>query len=111
MHRCFLILCFFFACLPGICANEQLTTEQLLAQLDSVISNRDQYLDVKLAHLEKLNQDLISEAKDNRERFEVLGILFNEYHSFNADSAYAMAQRQLSLARQLGDKNMIINAM
>ena len=72
MHRCFLILCFFFACLPGICANEQLTTEQLLAQLDSVISNRDQYLDVKLAHLEKLNQDLISEAKDNRERFEVL---------------------------------------
>ena len=111
MHRCFLILCFFFACLPGICANEQLTTEQLLAQLDSVISNRDQYLDVKLAHLEKLNQDLISEAKDNRERFEVLGILFNEYHSFNADSAYAMAQRQLSLARQLGDKNLIINAM
>lgn len=111
MHRCFLILCFFFACLPGICANEQLTTEQLLAQLDSVISNRDQYLDVKLAHLEKLNQDLISEAKDNRERFEVLGILFNEYHSFNTDSAYAMAQRQLSLARQLGDKNLIINAM
>ena len=111
MRRCFLILILFIACLPGVCADEHITTEQLLAQLDSVISCRERYLDVKLAHLEELNQELADTEKDDREKFETLGRLYSDYHSFNADSAYVMSQRQLSLAEKSGDKNLIMNAM
>ncbi|WP_300502511.1 DUF6377 domain-containing protein [uncultured Duncaniella sp.] len=111
MRRYYLILLFIITCLPNIYANKQFTTEQLLAQLDSAISNRDRYLEVKLAHLSELNQYLANGVKDDRERFETLGRLYADYHSFNADSAYTMAQRQLSLARNLGDKNLIMNAM
>ena len=109
MRSCLIIL-FFIACLPNAFANRQLTTEQLLAQLDSVIARRDEYLDAKLTHLNGLRRELTVAAKDDRERFDVLGRLYGDYHSFNADSAYVMSQRQLSLAEKLGDKNLLMNA-
>ena len=111
MRRYYIILIFIITCLPNIHANKQLTTEQLLVQLDSAISNRDRYLDVKLAHISELTHDLNNGAKDDRERFDALGKLYADYHSFNADSAYVMSQRQLSLALNLGDRNLIMNAM
>jgi len=106
-----IILAFLLTGLPGIHAIEQPTTEELLIRLDSVISNRDEYYKERIAHITELQQELNNPALGDRERFDVLGRLFQDYHSFNADSAYAVAQRQLSLAHKLGDNDLTMNAM
>jgi len=97
--------------LSGFCANEQVTSENLLVQLDSVIFNRDEYIKIKIAHLSDLQQKLTDSGLGDREKFDVLERLYSEYHSFDADSAYAMSQRQLSLARKINDSGLIMNAM
>ena len=111
MHRLCFILIILISSLPIICANERIATEQLLFRLDSVISNRDKYLETKLSNLSNLHKDLTDVGKNDKEIFEALGRLYSEYHSFNTDSAYIMAQRQLSLAQNIGDENLTMNAM
>ena len=99
-----------FACVSSLLAVGQNQTDSLLIQLDDAISNRDLYLKQKKAKLSELHNRLQTE-NDDRVRFDILGELFGEYHSFNADSAYIMAQRQLPLAQKIGDRNLVINAL
>jgi len=110
IRKLILLLLLFFACVPRISAAWQKSTDSLLAQLDSVISNRDIYLAEKEARLSELHEAL-QHAGSDRERFDALGALYHEYHPFNADSAYVISARQELLARKIGDKNMIINAL
>lgn len=102
-----MVLCFLFA--PGICAGGETETDSLLKQLDKVISERDVYIGQKEERLAEL-RDKISQAKDDRARFYALGDLFAEYHSYNADSAYAISVRQEKLAEISGDSELLINA-
>lgn len=99
-----------FACLSSISAAERNAIDSLLVQLDSVIANRDVYLAQKEARLSE-QQFRLASAKTDRERFDALDALFQEYHSLNTDSAYAISQRQVALAKTVGDKNLIMNAM
>ena len=85
-------------------------TDSLLNQLDEAIANRETYLARRESVLAGL-RDSLSSAKDDRARFDILGALFGNYHSFNSDSAYVMAQRRLSLAHKIGDNNLVLNAM
>lgn len=105
-----LIQTIIFVCIASLSAIGQNQTDSLLVQLDEAISNRDLYLEQKKARLSELHRKLES-ANDDRSRFDALGALHSEYHSFDADSAYAVAQRQLSLAKKIGDRNLVINAM
>lgn len=89
---------------PGMTA-----TDSLMKQLDDVIANRDVYLKQKEARLSKLHNEFISKDND-RERFDVLNHLYDEYHPFNTDSAYDISIRQESLARQIGDKQLLFIA-
>lgn len=99
-----------FVCASGLTAAGQKSAESLLAQLDSVISNRDVYLEKKEVRLSELHGNL-EKAGSDREKFDALGALYNEYHPFNADSAYAMSIRQQVLASKIGDLNLIMGAM
>lgn len=98
------------ACLPGFAAIGQDSNDSLLNQLDKIIANREIYYKEKENRLDSLHRSLAIAGSD-RERFETLGSLFREYHSFNADSAYSISQRQYSLAKKIGDKNLIIDAL
>lgn len=105
------ILCIaVLTCVSGFSAIGQNETDSLLTQLDDAISQRDVYLGKKHHRLKELYNSLQS-ANDDKSKFDILGNLFGEYHSFNADSAYVMAQRQLLLAEKIGDRNLIINAL
>lgn len=111
MQRLCLIIIILIAFFPASGQDRCESTELLMAQLDSVISNRDIYLKSKSECLSGLHKALKDSVKDDRERFDALGRLYSEYHSFNADSAYVMSQRQLALANKIGDKNLTLNAM
>lgn len=105
-----IILIFILACVSGVLAAGKTETDLLLNQLDSVIANRDNYFNDKEARLDRLHARL-DEPLTDMERFDVLGELFGEYHSYNADSAYVMALRREDVARKIGNKELIYGAM
>lgn len=84
--------------------------ERLLEQLDSVIDNREVYISRKETRLKELDEALRSQQNDH-DRFELLGQLYEEYHSYNTDSAYAICNRRLDIARRIGDKDLINSAL
>lgn len=98
-----------FLCLNSLMAKGMTTTDSLMRELDNVITQREMYLHQKEARLAELNKELF--AKDNdKDRFDVLNYLYDEYHPFNADSAYNISIRQEALAKRMGDKNLLLNA-
>ncbi len=84
-------------------------TDSLMKQLDDVIANREVYLRQKEARLSELHSQLLSKDND-RERFDILNHLNDEYHPFNTDSAYNISIRQEAIARRMGDNSLLLNA-
>lgn len=112
MVRLPLLLIFLFGILsaPAYAAFHPNATDSLLSYLDSIIDDNVVYYTKKETRLADLRKQVF-DAEDDRARFDALGNLFGEYHSYNADSAYAISQRQLALANRIGDKDLIINAL
>lgn len=84
-------------------------TDSLMKQLDDVIANREVYLRQKESRLSELHSQLLSKDND-RERFDILNQLYNEYHPFNTDSAYNISIRQETIAKRIGDNSLLLNA-
>ncbi len=108
--RLLLILLFGFFCSPGFAAFHQSATDSLLSYLDILVDDNVLYYTKKEKRLGELRKQVF-DAREDRARFDALGNLFGEYHSYNADSAYAISQRRLMLARKIGDNDLIINAL
>ena len=85
------------------------TLDSLDHELNQVIRQRDTYLAAKEAALLNL-YCLLGTAKDDESRFNVMNDLYNEYLSFNTDSAHSICMHQLALAEKIGDRNMIVHA-
>lgn len=104
------ILLLIVICMTTVMAYGKDVTDSLLIKLDEVIAERDVYLQQKENRISELHEKYAKSVTD-RERFDALGSIFSEYHSYNADSAYSMSQRQLILAEKIGDRNLLMNAM
>jgi len=102
-----LLLSLFDVC--RVSASGHSAVDSLMKQLDDVIANRAIYLAEKEARLSELRDNLFR-AENDRETFEALRVLFDEYHPFNADSAYNISLRQETVARRIGDQALIMNA-
>lgn len=93
-----------------IAAAEHTEVDSLLAELDKVLEEREIYVQRKTERLDSL-KNLLGAARNDDERFEMLGRLYTEYHSFNADSAYMLSLRQLEIAQRTGNRNQRLNAL
>ena len=102
-----LLLSLFDVC--RVSASGHSAVDSLMKQLDDVIANRAIYLAEKEARLSELRDNLFR-AENDRETFEALRVLFDEYHPFNADSAYNISLRQETVARRIGDQALVMNA-
>lgn len=91
------------------CAWGDVATDSLMRQLDYVIAHRDDYSRAKDSVLNSLQYE-IGTTKDDHRRFDLLNRLYTEYQPYNTDSAYNISLWQESLARKIGDKNMISSA-
>lgn len=101
-------LCLGFAC-SAASATSTSSVDSLLNQLDELIAKRETYIEAKEERLRDLHKALDSAATP-AERFDRLGALYTEYHSFNADSAYNISLRQEALARRQGNDAWLLNA-
>lgn len=85
------------------------TTDSLLAVLDYVIANREVYLARKQAKLDSLQAEY-RQADNDRSRFDVLIHLYDEYVTFNTDSANNISRRMAALSEKIGDYDMKAHA-
>ncbi|MDE5652875.1 MAG: hypothetical protein K2I48_05330 [Muribaculaceae bacterium] len=86
------------------------TVDSLMCELDAELAQRQTYLLTKNARLDSLRAN-VSNADDDRYRFEALGQLYDEFFSFNSDSAFSVSLERERVARRIGDPFLIRNAV
>lgn len=102
-----LILCFYGACMPQ--ASATAATDSLMGRLDEVIANREETERLKEERIARVRAEQ-AEAKDDRELFNSLVHLYDEYLAYNADSAYNISLRQKEVAARSGDPELLTHA-
>ncbi|MDB5144625.1 MAG: hypothetical protein JWQ66_3338 [Mucilaginibacter sp.] len=77
-------------------------TDSLLNKLNTVLANKEIYIDAKLARIETLHKQL-GKLTDTNKRYDLYQHLFNEYKNFSYDSAYNYAKKLQVTANQFKD--------
>ena len=94
IYRIFSFLLFVFS------ACTTFATEAELAELDSYVERRDQYMTAKQSRIDAIKQKLRS-AGTNEERLKLYDDVFEEYYTYRFDSAMVYVKRGLELAEQI----------
>lgn len=90
----------------GLSANR---VDSILSVLDSEIEHREIYYQQKEKKLEDIKQQF-RYVKDQQERYNLCNRLFNEYITYQYDSAYSYAIQTEEISHRLTDKNLFIQA-
>lgn len=80
---------------------------KLLTELDKTLDERPAYLEQKLKSI-RADSIAYETSTSPKARMNALQRLFNDYESFNADSAYAVNERLIRLAEGSGDRDRAI---
>jgi tetratricopeptide (TPR) repeat protein len=88
----------FFQALHGAA---QVNDAVLLAKLDSILDKREKLVAEKSGHIQHLKLNL--SGKDPDAAYDQTLLIFNEYKSFNYDSAFRYARKLQDLSRRRGD--------
>ncbi|MDE5664044.1 MAG: hypothetical protein K2I37_08440 [Muribaculaceae bacterium] len=104
------------ALLLGICIsafasrNSQELTDSLMGELEKALEMRPDFLRQKEESISAARRK-VAGAKDGRERFDALGALYEEFLYYNADSAFTVCEERETIARDIGDPELIRAAM
>ena len=91
----------------GLSAKERV--DSILSVLDSEIEHREIYYQQKEKKLEDIKQQF-RYVKNQQEKYNLCNRLFNEYITYQYDSAYSYAIQTEEISRQLVDKNLSAEA-
>lgn len=83
--------------------------DSVLQVLDDVIETKQYYTNLKKSKINDLKR-LIDLGRDDNERFDQLGSLFDELKNFQMDSALIVAERRIEIASKMGSKQKMIFA-
>lgn len=86
--------------------------DEKLRELDRTVERRDTYFMRHEHQIDSLKQVAarVSRDGDDRSLFEINHRIYNAYKSFQNDSARLYNDRELEIARRLGDRNLIAKA-
>jgi hypothetical protein len=86
--------------------------DSIFVQLDKVLEQKQELKKQKWLRIEALNQQLrdSEEKKEIQFQYQVCANLFEEYKSFQYDSAFKYTNRMLNLAYTLKDRSKVQNA-
>lgn len=101
--RCRIVFFLFFCFLSDIYASEKKDSiDFYLSQLDAELKERGQYERQKQERIKKLQQKITTE--DNLQNlYQLYGSLFNEYQSYNYDSAFVYGNKMIDISERLND--------
>lgn len=94
----------FLCCLPLHADN----VATWLSRVDKSLEKRHTFEQARLDKIEKLNKKLKDDTP--AEKFKTLNQLFEEYKSYRYDSAFALANRELALAKAISNEEHITQA-
>ena len=96
--------CHFYSCLfPCLALQTMENGEKRLYQLDQSLEKKKVYEHEKLENIKRLKQRL--KTTPRADRFDINRQLFNEYSSYQYDSAYVYANHLLAEAHRLQNPN------
>ncbi|RYZ96892.1 MAG: tetratricopeptide repeat protein [Sphingobacteriaceae bacterium] len=77
--------------------------DELLSQLDRELSKKDAYDQVKEQKIQQLKNSLSQSSGNLRRSFDICSALYEEYKSYQYDSAYVYARKLSQISYQLHD--------
>lgn len=95
-------LCLVTLILVSLCGFSQSNVTEALTELDNIVKNKQSITQNKLDFIEKTKQKF-QFAKTLQVEYELADLLYNQYRSFNIDSAEVYATRKLSLAKRMNN--------
>lgn len=102
------MFCFLFLWqVMGLSANVRV--DSILSVLDSEIEHRHDYYRQKEKKLEEIKQQF-RYVKTQHEKYNLCNRLFNEYITYQYDSAYSYAMQTEEISRQLADRVLSVEA-
>src|ERR1700761_6601251 len=87
-------------------AQAQSVTDSLLNALNNALANKDQYVAQKQNAIKKLKEQL-SAAKPGNAKYAAYSKLYDQYKSFNYDSAYTYAKQLHATAIKLNNPVLV----
>lgn len=81
----------------------------LLDTLDQVLAEKHRYFGERIGRI-KILERKINDSRDNHEAFDLIGEIFNEYKSYNLDSAYFFVKKRLEVAVRSGNEDWVKEA-
>ncbi len=106
MNKYILLLIGFFL---SASIQAQTKLDSLLQVLDQVVEQRHTYAEQKEKALEGLKNQLQA-AGSLEQQFQILGKEFDEYSSYQTDSAYAVVAQRMAVAHQLDTPQVLAEA-
>lgn len=108
--KCKIVLFLFFCFVSGIYAGEKKDSiDFYLSQLDIQLKEKGQYEQQKQKRIQKLRQKIATE-NNLQNLYQFYGSLFNEYQSYNYDSAFVYGNKMIDISEQLNDPLKIIDS-
>lgn len=80
-----------------------------LSKLDEQLLNKDKYDQLKQKDIQALRTELLQTAGVER-KYQLCCALFNEYQSYNYDSAFVYANKMIEFAQKLDDTSKLTDA-
>lgn len=81
-----------------------------LEELDEVIAQKEMIEDQKEDRITQTKVKLVH-AENDRDRYEIMDDLVDEYFQYNIDSAVFYSRAKLSLAEKINDNNILLDAI
>jgi len=102
-----MLICFVWC--YTLSAYAQSATDSLLSRLNAVLADKDTYVAKKQARISELRKQL-SSATNEITRYSLYDSLYEQYKSFNYDSAYNYSKKLQSTAAALNDPHLIASS-
>ena len=96
-------------CEITITAHAQSVTDSLLNQLNTALTNKDVYVSRKQEAISELKQQLSNAGTDNT-KYGIYELLYEQYKSFNYDSAYVYSKKLQATAIALNNRQLIASS-
>ena len=110
MHRIIILISAIILSLSAFSAPAE-DAASALRELDNIVKQRDSYYARHEAQIDSVKRELNAlQPTDYNRRAALLSDIFTRYRSFQGDSAAAVAERELDLARKSGNPDRIILA-
>lgn len=100
MRNCFFLL-FFILCYSCYAYNSQ---DDILKRLDMTIARQQDFKDVRECQIEILKQQLKTPRLTPEQQYEINSLLYYKYNNYQCDSAIYYADRNLSIAIKLDNR-------